>query len=80
MEILRPGYLPPNKNDEYRGECQTCHCQVKVTMPDPAVLPYPRTNPEYKVKCPTEGCGHIIILEEYVTRDCFVERNVGQRS
>ena len=52
-------------------------------MPDPAVLPYPRTNPEYKVKCPTEGCGHIIILEEYVTRDGgygFVERNIGQRA
>jgi hypothetical protein len=48
--------------------------------PDPAVLPYSRTNPEFKVKCPTDGCGATIHLEEYVTRECFVERNVGQRA
>jgi hypothetical protein len=80
MEILKVGYLPPEKNDEYRGECEHCHGQVKVIMPDPAVLPYSRTNPEYKVMCPTPKCGHIIILEEYITRDCFVGRNVGQRA
>ena len=46
---------------------------------DKAVLPYSKSNPIYKVKCPTEGCGGFIILEEYVTRECFVEKNIGQR-
>ena len=80
MEIVRPGKVPVKKEPEYVGTCKNCNAVVKLTMPDPAVLPYSRTNPEFKVKCPTDGCGATIHLEEYVTRECFVERNVGQRA
>jgi hypothetical protein len=81
MEILKQGTLPPKPSEDYRGECEHCHAQVKCTPTDTAILPYPRNDPIFRVPCPTEGCGGIITLHVYVTRtDCFVERNVGQRS
>ena len=78
MEIIRPGVVPQKPEPEYIGICRNCNAMVKLTMPDPAVLPYSRTNPEFKVKCPTDGCGATIKLEEHVTRDCFVVRS-GER-
>lgn len=66
MEILSPGHLPTPPNEDYRGECNYCHAKVKCSPRDPAILPYSRSNPEYKVKCPTKGCGGTITLEEYV--------------
>jgi hypothetical protein len=83
MEILKQGRPPQKPNEDYRGECEHCGCQVKCKPTDPAVLPYSKSNPIYKVKCPTEGCGGFIHLTEYVTRDGgygFVEPNVGQRA
>ncbi len=75
MEILQPGKLPPPPNEDYRGECQRCHCKVKCTPTDPAILPYSRSNPVYRVECPTVGCGELISLSEYVTRESFVVRS-----
>ena len=80
MEILKQGRPPRKPSDDYRGECEHCGCQVKSTPTDPAVLPYSKSNPIIQVKCPTEGCGGYIVLHEYVTRECFVEKNVGQRA
>ena len=80
MEILKPGRLPPKPNEDYRGICASCGCEVKCSPTDKAVLPYSKSNPIFQVKCPTEGCGGFIKLKEYVTRECFVERNVGQRA
>lgn len=68
MEILSPGRIPPKPNEDYRGECEHCHCKVKCTPTDPAIMPYSRSNPIFRVQCPTEGCGGIIILEEYIAR------------
>lgn len=76
MEILTPGRLPPNPNEDYRGTCSICRCQVKCKPTDPAVLPYSRSNSIFKVKCPTKGCDGFIVLTEYVTRaDSFVVRS-----
>lgn len=80
MEILKQGRPPQKPIDDYCGECDACGCQVKCKPTDPAIMPYPRSNPVFRVKCPTENCGGIIILEPYVTRECFVEKNIGQRA
>jgi|FAXJ01.1.fsa_nt_gi hypothetical protein len=68
MEIIKHGKVPEKKVPAYVGTCHNCKCQVKCILPDPAVLPYSRTDPVFQVKCPTEGCDALIDLEEYVTR------------
>ena len=78
MEILKPGRPVQKPNEDYRGTCGHCGCEVKCSPTDKAVLPYSRSNPIYQVKCPTEGCGAFIKLEEYVTRTSFVVRS-GER-
>ena len=82
MEILKPGKLPPKPSEDYRGECQLCHAQVKCSPTDPEILPYSRTCPLFKVNCPTENCGGVIILNEYVTRSETTPglRNLVERS
>jgi len=66
MEILKPGRPIHKPNEDYRGECEHCGCQVKCSPKDMAVLPYSRSNPIYQIKCPNGNCGGIITLKEYI--------------
>jgi len=68
MEIIKPGTVPKKTIPKLRGTCGNCGCIVECLPTDPAVLPYPRTNPIFKIMCPTTDCNFIIKLEDYVTR------------
>jgi hypothetical protein len=68
MKILVPGKVVEVKPTLLRGTCISCQCQVECEPTDEAIRPYPRSKPEFIVKCPTSGCGGLIGLKEYVTR------------
>ena len=68
MQILKSGTLPPKPNEDYRGECENCHCIVKCKPTDHAIMAYSKSNPVFRVKCPTVECGGVITLAEYLTR------------
>ena len=69
MEIIKPGILPPSVSEIFRGECTNCHAQVKCSPTDHEIFAYPRSNPEFRVNCPTPGCFHVITLKKYLNPD-----------
>jgi hypothetical protein len=68
MNILVPGKVIQKSPPMLRGTCSNCGCQVECAPNDPAIRPYPRSEPKFVVVCPTENCGANIILKEYITR------------
>lgn len=65
MRILRPGKLPKKQDIILVGICKNCYAKVECFHTDSAILPYSRSNPIFKIPCPTSKCNCIITLNEF---------------
>jgi hypothetical protein len=78
IEILKQGIVIKKAAPKLKGTCNGCSCEVMVTQDDPNILPYPRSNPTFQINCPMKGCGGIITLKPYVTREAHDFQTVDQ--
>lgn len=69
MKIIKPGVLPVKKDEEYRGKCRLCGCEV-LAGKDELKYGYSGLDAEhgYYVLCPTKGCERQIDMERVLYR------------
>lgn len=60
IKVTKPGKLPAF--DLMRGTCSHCKAEVECNRGDAEMLSDQRDGDAYKVRCPTQGCGHEIWL------------------
>lgn len=55
VEVVRPGQLPTERR--MAGTCDYCKCEVRCLQGDAREEASGRNETDYRVDCPTAGCG-----------------------